>query len=328
MTLRQINFFLVQLTDVTKLEKANMMLLSKELTDKDRSMKTQLLVRSAANDDEKLSGEKVWKNYGFFKNIKPELNLEKVNIPENCLFYINQAFLSTVKNGDILMYNHKIILGQIIPAANQRKDILKYECQPNEVKLLSCIYDLETGEFNGLRQQLAYIVLRGDENEIFLSYGFNKNKSQILYSYSKQQIPNAFISMSFKKHFNEIMNEKRNEDSSSLFFFLPSISDRKEVINQWKKNPSLSPIDFDTAFISGFSSQNEKFQPDLLNSNDCKLRNPQVEILYGLFKHMAQISNQNLQGNVAHLNLKQGRNMNEMEWSDNGLNSSKFKLTY
>ena len=43
---------------------------------------------------------------------------------------------------------------------------------------------------------------------------------------------------------------------------------------------------------------------------------------------MAQISNQNLQRNVAHLNLKQGRNMNEMEWSDNRLDSSKFKLTY
>ena len=88
----------------------------------------------------------------------------------------------------------------------------------------------------------------------FLSYGFSINKSQILYSHSKQQIPNAFISTSFKKHFNEIRNEKRNEDSSSLFFFLPSISDRKEVINQWKKNPSLNPIDFDTSFISSFSS--------------------------------------------------------------------------
>ena len=247
-----------------------MMLLSKELTDKDRSMKTQLLVRSATDSNEKLTGEKVWKNYGFFKNIKPELNLEKVNIPENCLSYINQAFLSTVKDGNIAMYIYNIILGQIIPASNQPKDILKYECQANEVKLLSCIYDLETGDFKGLRQQLAYIVLRGHENELFLSYGFNQNKSQILYSYSKQQIPKAFISTSFKKHFNEIMNEKRNEDSSSLFYFLPSISDRKEVINQWKKNPSLNPIDFDTAFISGFSSQNEKFQPDLLNSNDCK----------------------------------------------------------
>ena len=325
---RLIFFFLVQLTDAAKLEKVNMMLLSKELTDKDRSMKTQLLVRSATDGDEKISGEKVWKNYGFFKNIKPELNLEKVNIPENCLIYVNQSFLSTVKDGNIAMYNDNIILGQIIPAANQPKDILKYECQANEVKLLSCNYDLETGKFKGLRQLLAYIVLRGDKNELFLSYGFNVNKSQILYSYSKQQIKNAFISTSFKKHFIEIMNEKRNEDSSSLFFFLLSITDRKEVINQWKKNPSLNPIEFNTEFISGFSSQNEKFQPDLLDSNDCKLRNPQVEILYGLFKHMAQISNQNLQRNVAHLNLKQGRDMNEMEWSDSRLDSSKFKLTY
>ena len=73
------------------------MLLSKEMTDKDRSMKTQLLIRSNDGDD-KLSGEKVWKENGFFKDIRPELNLEKVNMPENTLYYVNQAFLSTVKN--------------------------------------------------------------------------------------------------------------------------------------------------------------------------------------------------------------------------------------
>ena len=110
---------------------------------------------------------KYGKTMVFFKNIKPELNLEKVNMPENCLFYVNQAFLSTVKNGEIAMYNDNIILGQIIPAANQPKEISKHNCQPNEVKLLSCMYDLETGDFKGLREQLAYIVLRGDENEIF-----------------------------------------------------------------------------------------------------------------------------------------------------------------
>ena len=232
--LRQNNFFLAQLADATRLEKANMMILSKELIDKDRSMKTQLLIKSSADIDEQLSGEKVWKNNGFFKDIKPELNLEKVNIPKNCLFYVNQSFLLNVKNGDLAMYNQNIIIGQIIFAANQPKDILKCECQPNEVKLLSCIYDLETGEFKGLRQQLAYIVLRADENEIFFSYGFDKNKSKLLYSFSKQQIPGAFISTSFKKHFHEILNEKRNEESSELFFFLPSISDKKESINQWK----------------------------------------------------------------------------------------------
>ena len=281
-----------------------MLLLSKELTDKDRSMKAQLLIRSSASDDEKLSGEKVWKNNGFFKDVRPGLNLKKANIPENCLFYINQSFLLTVKIGDIAMYNQNFITGQLIFAANQPKEIETYQCLPYEVKLLSCVYDLETGEFKGIREQLAYIVLRDDEYEIFFSYGFDKNKSKILYSFSKQQIPDAFISTSFKKHFNEIMNEKRNEESSSLFFFLPSVSDRKETINQWKNNPCLTPIDINIDFIEIFSSQNEKFQPNLLNSDDNKLRDPQVEMLYGLFKHMVQISNQNLQRNIAHLNLK------------------------
>ena len=67
-----------------------MMLLSKEMTDKDRSMKSQLLIStSTSNEDERLSGERIWKRNGFFKDIKPELNLEKVNMPENCLFYAN-----------------------------------------------------------------------------------------------------------------------------------------------------------------------------------------------------------------------------------------------
>ena len=97
------------------------MLLSKEVTVKDRSMKSQLLIRSQPIDNEKLSGEKVWKNNDFFKDIRPELNLEKVNMPENCLFYANPAFLSTVKNGDIAMYVQNFIIGQLIFATNQPK---------------------------------------------------------------------------------------------------------------------------------------------------------------------------------------------------------------
>ena len=303
-----------------------MMLLSKEMTDKDRSMKTQLLIKS---EDEKLSGERVWKENGFFKDIRPELNLEKVNMPENTIYYVNQTFLSTVKNGEIAMYVQNFIIGQLIFAANQPNDISEYVCLPNEVKLLSCVYDLESGEFKGVRLQLAYIVLRGDEHEIFFSYGYEKSKSKVLYSYSKQQIPDAFISTSFKKHFNEIINEKKDdENSSSLFYFLPSISDRKESINQWKNNPSLVPIDLTINFIQTFSSQNKKFQPDLLNSSDSKLRDPQVEMLHGVFKHIAQVSNQNLERNIAYLNLKQNRSSNEMEWSNNRFDSSKFKLTY
>ena len=44
-----------------------MLLLSKEMTDKDKSMKTQLLFKPK---DDKLSGEKIWKEDGFFKDIR------------------------------------------------------------------------------------------------------------------------------------------------------------------------------------------------------------------------------------------------------------------
>ena len=252
-------------------------------------------------------------------------------MPENAVFYLNQSFLSTVKKGDIAMYNQNFILGQLIVAANQTKDITTYNCNENEVKLNCCIYDITTGDFKGVREQLAYIVLRGDKDEIFFSYGFDKSKSQILYLYSKQQIPDAFVSTAFKKH-NEIINEKKeNEDSLLLFFYLPSITDRKEEMNQWKNNPSLTPIDFNISFIESFSTRKVKFQPNLLNSFNEKERAPQVEMLYGLFRHIAQFSNQNLHRNVADLNLKQKRNVSEMDWSvssNSRFDSSKFTLPY
>ena len=309
------------LSDIPKLEKANMLLLSKEMTDKDKSMKTQLLYKPK---EDKLSGEKIWKEDGFFKSVTAQLNLEKVNIPENCLLYVNQGFLSTVKSGEIAMYLHNFIIGQLIIAANQPKDIANYTCLKNEVKLLSCIYDIESGNFRGIREQVAFIVLRGDVDEIFFSYGFDKLKSKLLYSFSKQQIPNAFVSVAFKNHFQQIMN--KTESSSSLFYFLPSVSDRKEEINQFKNSVALHPIDITVDLIESFSVEKASFKPDLLNSSDEKERKPQTEMLYDLFKHMAKMSNQNLERNIAHLNITQGRN--EMEWSNSKFDSSKFKLTY
>ena len=167
LSVRVIFFFFAQNSINRTLENVIMLLLSKEATDKDRSLKTQLLVTS--NDSqEKLSGENVWKNNGFFQDLRPNLNLEKKNIPENTLFYINQSFLSTVKNGDIAMCNHNFILGQLIVPANQPSDINAYECKENEVKLWCCIYDLTTGEFQGVREQLAYINLRGDKEEVLV----------------------------------------------------------------------------------------------------------------------------------------------------------------
>ena len=299
--------------------------MSKEVSDKDRSMKTQLLMSSPCNSsDEKVSGEKVWKENRFFKEIKPEMNIEKANVPENTLLYINPGFIPTVKSGEFAMYVHNFIIGQLIVAANQPKDINEYSCKENEVKLLSCVYDLESGDFKGLRLMLAYIVLRGDNDEVFFSYGFNKAKSSVLYSYAKQQIPDTFISTSFKKHFQEVVNEKKNEDYSKMFYYLPSISDRKEEINQYKSNVSLVPTD-----VNSFSSEKQyNSQPDLLNSRDEKVREPHMKVLRELFKHIALYSNQNLERNITYFNAKENRNSSEMEWTTNRFDSSKFKLTY
>ena len=41
-------------------------MLMKEATDEDRSLKTQLLLSTAANSEEKISGERVWRDNGFF----------------------------------------------------------------------------------------------------------------------------------------------------------------------------------------------------------------------------------------------------------------------
>ena len=81
------------------------------------------------------------------------------------------------------------------------------------------------------------------------------------------------------------------------------VTERKQLING-ETIHSLVPIDFSIDFIESFSAQNEKFHPDLLNSTDNKVRELQVEMLYGVFKHMAQVSNQNLERNIAYLNLK------------------------
>ena len=303
-----------------------MLTLTKEATDKDRPIKTQLTI-SSKSCEEKISGERVWRNEGFFKDTKPVLNLEK-----NCLFYINQSYISFVKNDDLAMYHHNFIIGQLIVVANQPAEIDQYVCKDNEVRLDTCMYDLQTGKFIGLRCEVAFIVLRGDERELFLSYGFDTEKSSVLYSSSKQKLPDAFISTSFKRHYSENMNERREkEDFSTLLYYLPFITDRKEDINQHRNKVNLSPVDCSISFIKSFSKNKEKFNPSLLNSTDQDLRRPQVEMLYGVFRQMAEYSNNNLKRNADFLLGKLNKKADNIPWvgaSKQRFDSSLYKLTY
>ena len=66
------------------------------------------------------------------------------------------------------------------------------------------------------------------------------------------------------------MNEKREKEVfSMLFYCLPSITDRKEEINQHRNNVNLLPVNCSISFIESFSKKKkEKFNPSLLNSTD------------------------------------------------------------
>ena len=184
------------------LEKASMLLLSKEASESDESLKTQLIL-STNSQPERISGEVLQRKNCFFSDERSDFNTEKKNNPENAICFTNQAFLSTVKRRELAIYCHQFIIGQLLVAAekyaaNQPENIDEYVCKKNEGRLITCLYDKSTGEFQGIKLSLAYIILRGDSEEAFFSYGVDTKKSTVLYSAAKERIPNAIISTCFK----------------------------------------------------------------------------------------------------------------------------------
>lgn len=94
--------------------------------------------------------------------------------------------------GELAIYLDYVILGQLIQAMNTPENIEEYECKPNEVKLNTTLYNVDSGKFLGLDKRLAFIMVRVDQVEVFFSYGFDKVKSKKFYSISKTLLPNTF----------------------------------------------------------------------------------------------------------------------------------------
>ena len=125
-----------------------MLLLSRHVTEKDKSLKTQLLkltpVVEKTNLLESLHGQN-----GFFGEEKSVFGINKVKYLKNPLFYLIQAYL-TVQKGENIIHAEHVILGQIIAAANSPYEIETYRNAENEVKLAGTLYKKPTGEFLGL----------------------------------------------------------------------------------------------------------------------------------------------------------------------------------
>ena len=65
-----------------------MLFLSKEASNKDEQLKTQMLV-SFEDDDDSKNSENVWLESGFFDDRRSDLTIPKANFPESTLCYIN-----------------------------------------------------------------------------------------------------------------------------------------------------------------------------------------------------------------------------------------------
>ena len=147
----------------------------------------------------------------------------------------------TVQKSKKIYYAEYVLLGQIHESANPPSDIKNCVCEKDEVKYYRSRYDRDTGKFLGLYETVGFLVVRRDPYEMFLSYGYDAEKSKVLYSSFKHKIPSSFSGTLFKQHIKLI----ESTDMPQVFFFLPSITDRKENLNQHLQNVNLTPLNVD-----------------------------------------------------------------------------------
>ena len=92
--------------------KGNVFSLSKEFSDHEKTVRSKMIVANI--EGAKKLVNKFGKRTVFFGKINTDYSTHKNDFPENCLVYINQAFL-TLKDRDTMIYCDYVILGQIIP---------------------------------------------------------------------------------------------------------------------------------------------------------------------------------------------------------------------
>ena len=304
------------------------MLLSTESQSENQKSRSQLMVSIKENKDS--NTENIWKKSGFFKDQRIDLTIPKANFSENTLCYINQGTVSQVKDGEAI-YLEYVILGQIMPLANPDPsiDLDNYEFKDNECLLYVPLYNTETGLFKGLGKRLGYISLRGDKKETFYSYGYDKERSKLLYCTMKQPLPNIFQCTSFKKHKDFLIQEKLHESNeSSLFLFLPSTLERKEEFLQFKSSVNLHPIDALYDDLKAMNSDKD-FNPAQL---DLASIDSILPLFYSYMKKIAETSNNNLIRNSNAFLASGGKidPTSKFEWINSSMEETqdKFQMSY
>ena len=294
------------------------MSLSKEISEGDCAIRSKVVVANI--DREKKSSEVIWEKDGFFGTINSDLSIHKKDFPENALVYINQAYL-TVTDGELMIYCDYVILGQLIALKNPPEDL--DEAIKND-KMFVPIYDNTTGQFLGAKESLGYVMVRNEPEESFLMYGYSAEHSAILFCYSKQPMPNIFRGTAFNSHKLQAYADSSTQ-MSDVFFYLPSITDRKESINRYKDQLSLIPVSCNIQELRKFSPEGHEFNPTHLD--EFEERDVCVNArmtLYNFFKNACKVSNSNLIQNVHALIKKKNIPYSSLKW---GVSMPRAKVT-
>ena len=117
----------------------------------------------------------LWKKYVFFKQQACNFSIEKSNMPEMTIFYLNQAYQSS-KGNKKSDYSDLFILGQVTPCLNPPENLNSYDVKKNEAKTFRPKYDTVSGQFLGLVETLGYLTAHGDSIKCFLDYGYSKEQ--------------------------------------------------------------------------------------------------------------------------------------------------------
>ena len=292
-------------------QKSNIICLSRELTKADRQIRSQVIVAETSDKDLNVSSKRVWEENGYFGDINPDFSIQKRDFPENALTYINQSYL-TVKDGNAILYCDYVLLGQILPLKNPLENLdesLANDKTKTLVKMFVPEYDRNNGKFLDVKETLGYIMLRNEAEEIFFTYGYKAEHSNILCCYSMQPMPNIFRGTSFNSH--KLILTK----SSNLFFSLPSITDRKEQINRYKEQVSLVPVSSTIADFEIFATEGYSFNPLHLNLSpeDESCKNARLT-LHGYLANTCKVSNANLMQNVYALMKEKDIDQKTLKW--------------
>ena len=145
---------------------------------------------TAQNEDVKNSIN-LWPNFGYFGTDSCSFSIEKTNLPENTVFYLNQGY-QLRKYRKKVYYTDAFIIAQIMPLAHQPADIKSYVLKENKIKILRSRYNPVSGDFSGFEYCVGMITVRNDPQKQFFDYGYNKDNAKVLYCTQKLKIPNSF----------------------------------------------------------------------------------------------------------------------------------------